>query len=153
MNSFYWDFNENIGPNQLKLDQGQKIKMGKNFHRKARMVADGHITTTPSSITYSSVVSRHIVRIALTIAALDGLKISACGIINAYLTAPYREKIWTLVEPEFGSDAGKNMLVVRALYGFKSSGASYRAFFADMLHDIWFRPSMADLDVWMRPEI
>ena len=34
------------------------IKMGENFRRKARMVAGGHMTETPSSITYSSVVSR-----------------------------------------------------------------------------------------------
>ena len=46
------------------------IKMGENFRRKARMVAGGHTTNTPSSITYSSVVSRNSVRIALTIAAL-----------------------------------------------------------------------------------
>ena len=34
------------------------IKMEENFRRKARMVAGGHETTTPSSLTYSSVVSR-----------------------------------------------------------------------------------------------
>ena len=129
------------------------VKMGENFRRKARMVAGGHTTSTPSSITYSSVVSRDSVRIALTIAALNGLKVRACDIQNAYLTAPCREKIWTVAGPEFGSDAGKNMLIVRALYGLKSSGASYRSFFADMLHEIGFRPSMADPDVWMRPAI
>ena len=117
------------------------------------MVAGGHTTTTPSSITYSSVVSRDSVRIALTIAALNGLKVRACDIQNAYLTAPCRERIWTVAGPEFGSDAGKNMLIVRALYGLKSSGASYRSFFADMLHEIGFQPSMADPDVWMRPAI
>ena len=127
------------------------IKMGENFRRKARMVAGGHTTDTPSSITYSSVVSRDSVRIALTIAALNGLNVRACDIQNAYLTAPCREKIWTVAGPEFGSEAGKNMLVVRALYGLKSSGASYRSFFADMLYEIGFTPSMADPDVWMRP--
>ena len=49
------------------------IKMGENFRRKARMVAGGHMTEAPSSVTYSSVVSRDSVRIALTIAALNGL--------------------------------------------------------------------------------
>ena len=34
------------------------IKMGENFRHKARMVAGGHTTNTPSSITYFSVVSR-----------------------------------------------------------------------------------------------
>jgi hypothetical protein len=47
------------------------IKMGENFRRKARMVADGHQTETPAALTYSSVVSRDSVQIALTIAALN----------------------------------------------------------------------------------
>ncbi len=127
------------------------VKMGENFRRKARMVAGGHTTTTPSSITYSSVVSRDSVRIALTIAALNDLSVRACDIQNAYLTAPCREKIWTVAGPEFGSDAGKTMLIVRALYGLKSSGAAYRSFFAETLHELGFKPSLADPDVWLRP--
>ena len=61
------------------------------------------MTASPSSITYSSVVSRDSVRIALTIAALNGLSILGCDIQNAYLTAPCREKIWTTAGPKFGS--------------------------------------------------
>ena len=34
------------------------IKLGENFRRKARLVADGHKTDPPSSVTHSSVVSR-----------------------------------------------------------------------------------------------
>jgi hypothetical protein len=129
------------------------IKFGENFRRKARMVAGGHMTSTPSSLTYSSVVSRDSVRIALTIAALNDLKVLACDIQNAYLTAPCREKIWTVAGPEFGSDAGKNMIVVRALYGLKTSGAAFRSFLAEHLHDMGYRPSRADPDVWLRPGI
>jgi len=75
--------------------------MGKNFRRKSRGVSGGHMTEPPSSITYSSVVSRDSVRVALTIAALNGLSTLACDIQNAYLTAPCREKIWTPARPEF----------------------------------------------------
>ena len=39
-------------------------KMYGKFTRKARLVADSHTTAPPSSITYSSVVSRDSVRIA-----------------------------------------------------------------------------------------
>ena len=53
------------------------IKMNENFRRKARMVAGGHMTETPTSITYSSVVSCDSVRILLTIAALNGLDVLA----------------------------------------------------------------------------
>ena len=128
------------------------IKMGENFRRKARMVAGGHKTETPATLTYSSVVSRDSVRIALLIAALNDLDILACDIQNAYLTAPCREKIYTTAGPEFGPElCGKTMLVVRALYGLKSSGAAFRSFLAETLYDLGYQPSQADPDVWMRP--
>ena len=129
------------------------IKMGENFRRKARMVAGGHTTETPAVLTYSSVVSRDSVRIALTIAALNDLKVLTCDIQNAYLTAKCREKIWTRAGPEFGSDQGKIMIVVRALYGLKSSGAAFRALLVETLHDLGYVPSKADPDVWMRPAV
>ena len=56
------------------------IKIGKRFRRKARMVAKGHTTETPAALTYASVVSRNSVWIALTIAALNDLKVLACNI-------------------------------------------------------------------------
>jgi hypothetical protein len=34
---------------------------------------------------------------------------------NAYLTSPITEKFWTVLGPEFGYDAGKRALIVRAL--------------------------------------
>jgi hypothetical protein len=43
------------------------VKM--DFTRKARFVAGGHMTDPPSTITYSSVVSRESVRIAFLLAA------------------------------------------------------------------------------------
>ena len=81
------------------------VKMGEK-----RMVAGGHKTSTPAALTYSSVVTRDSVRIALTIAALNDLKVLSCDIQNAYLTAKCREKIWTRAGPEFGSDEGKVMI-------------------------------------------
>ena len=117
------------------------------------MVAGGHKTVTPAALTYSSVVSRDSVRIAFTIAALNDLQVQTCNIQNAYLTAPCREKIAIIAGPEFGSEAGQIMLVVRALYGLKSSGAAFRAFLAETLYNLGMVPSKADPDVWMRPAI
>ena len=48
---------ELIGYQQIKTHIIFDIKLGENFRRKARLVADGHLTDTPASITYSSVVS------------------------------------------------------------------------------------------------
>ena len=130
------------------------IKMGENFRRKARFVAGGHTTEVPESlITYASVVSRDSVRIALTIAALNDLKVMACDIQNAYLTADCREKIWTIAGPEFGSEAGTIFIIKKALYGLKSAGAAFRSLLADTLMDTGYKPTKADPDVWLRPAV
>lgn len=112
-------------------------------------MGDGHKTETPTSITYSSVVTRDSVRICLLIAALNELEILAADIENAYLTAPCREKCWTWAGPEFGSNEGKPLIVMKALYGLKSSGAAFRAYLAETLDDIGFKSTMADPDVWI----
>ena len=111
------------------------------------------MTETPTSITFFSVVSRDSVRILLTITVLNGLDVLACNIQNAYLIVHCREKIWTRAGWEFGSESGQIMLIVRALYGLKSSGASFRSYLADHLWDIGYRPSQADGDVWMRAAV
>ena len=126
------------------------IKMDGKFTRKARLVADGHTTDVPSSITYSSVVSRESVRLALMIASLNDLKIAACDIGNAYLNAECREKLWTIAGSEFGSEKGSVMLIVKALYGLKSSGAAWRAKLADTMRSMDYTPTQADPDVWIK---
>ena len=82
------------------------------------------MTDPPESITYSSVVSRETVRIAFLIAALNGLDVCAADIGNAYLNANCKERIWVKAGKEFGADEGKPMIIVKALYGLKSSGAA-----------------------------
>ena len=141
-----------VGYQQIRCHMIFDIKMDGRFTRKARFVAGGHTTDTPSSITYSSVVSRDSVRIAFTIAALNDLDIRAADIGNAYLNAPCREKIWTIAGTEFGSDKGKVLLICRALYGLKSSGAAWRLMFAETLRNFGYTSSKADPDVWMKAE-
>ena len=129
------------------------VKLGENFRRKARMVDGGHTKMSPLSLIYLSVISRDSVRIALTIASLNDLEVMACDIQNAYLTAQCSEKIWTTAGPEFVSESGQTMIIVRALYGLKSSGAAFRALLAETLHDLGYTPLLADQDVWLRPEV
>ena len=51
------------------------INMDGKFTKKAILVADGHTTAPPSSITYSSVVSSESVIIAFILASLNELDI------------------------------------------------------------------------------
>ena len=46
------------------------------------------MTETTKCMTYSSVVGRDTLRIALTIAALNDLQVKVGDVINAYVTAP-----------------------------------------------------------------
>ena len=108
---------------------------------------------TPTTLTYTSLVSRDQVLIALNIAALNGLEILSCDIQNTYFTAESREEIWTRAGLEFGCESGTIMIVKMALYGLKSSGAAFRAHMEDNLNDIGFLSTKADPDVWYRPAV
>ncbi len=127
-----------IGFQQVKCHLIFDVKMGEeSFRRKARFVAGGHTTEVPSTLTFASVVSRDSVRIALTIAALNGLKVMACDIQNAYFTADCREMISTQAGPEFGSEACTIFIVRKALYGLKSAEAAFVPFFLQRLSMTW----------------
>mgnify|MGYP003321204368 FL=1 len=138
-----------IGFTEIKCHMIFDVKM--DFTRKARFVAGGHMTNTPPTLTYSSVVSRDSVRLAFLIAALNNLDILACDISNAYLHATCKEKIWFLGGDETGNDKGKVLVITRALYGLKSSGAAWHAKLAGTLQEMKFVSTRADADVYRRP--
>ena len=78
------------------------------------------------------------------------MDVLAGDVTNAYLNAPCRERIWFEGQTETGEDKGKVLIVTRALYGLKSSGAAWRADLAATLRDIGFISTLADPDVWIR---
>ena len=135
------------------IDAHMVFDIKPDFTRKARLVAGGHMTDPPASITYASVVSRESVRIAFLIAALNDLDVLAADIGNAYLNARTKEKVYIICGKEFGDEyVGRKAVIVRALYGLKSSGAAWRSCLAEVLRDqLGFQPCRADNDVWLRP--
>ena len=125
-----------------------------DLRRKARLVAGGHKTDPPKESTYSSVVSRDSVRIAFTIAALNCLDVLAGDVQNAYLNAPTKERTYITAGLEFGPEnVGRPALIVRALYGLKSSAARWRDHIAATLREMKFNSCLADPDVWLRPQV
>ena len=120
------------------------------FRRKARLVAGGHMVETPPIMTYTSVVPRDTVRIALTIAAPNDLQVKASNVQNAFLTTPCEEKIWTKLGPEFGVDAGKSAILTSVLYGLKSAGVSFGNHIADCMRTLGYLPCKADPDLWYK---
>ena len=122
--------------------------------RKARYVGGGHLTQVSPSLSYSSVVSRDSVRIMFLIAALNDLDVRMCDIGNAYLNAETRERLWFRAGKEWGSRAGCEVIIVRALYGLKSSGAEWKKTFASYIRDTLGYSSCigADDNVYLRLE-
>ena len=107
----------------------------------------------PSSMTLSTVVTRESVRIAFLLTGLKKLDVQATDISNAYLNAPCRELIWIVARPEFGSNGGCVMKVVRAWYGLKISGASWNAMLSQTTVNMKYTRCKADHDVWYRPAV
>ena len=138
-----------IGHKKIPVNMIFDVKM-MTLTRKARLVAGEHRKDPPKESVYSSVVSRESVRLAFLVAALNDLDILAGDIQNAYLNAPTNEKVYIICGKEFGSNSGRPALIVKALYGLKSSGSRFRDHLAASLRDIGFKSCLADPDVWMR---
>jgi hypothetical protein len=149
------------------LEEGEQVPVGSTwipFHmifnvkcdltRKARYVAGGHWMQPTLQLTHSSVVTRESICIAFLIAALNDLEILSADIGSAYLQAPTREKVHTTAGPEFGpTRQGQSVIIVRAMYGLKSSGATWHAQLSETLYGMDFKPTLADPDIWYCPAI
>ncbi len=86
------------------------------------------MTNVPATFTYASTVMSLSVHIVLMLAALNSINskdVMVADIMNAYITAPDKEKIWTSLGSEFGKDKGKNAIIVRSLNSLKSIGHSF----------------------------
>ena len=62
------------------------------------------------------------------------------------------EKVYIIAGKEFACVGleGHFLVIVKALYGLKSSGARWWEVLADMLCQMGFKPSCAEKDIWMR---
>jgi len=104
----------------------------------------------PLDSVYSGVVSLRSLRMVIFLAELNGLELYAADVGNAYLEAKTKEKVYFVAGDGFGDLQGHTLVIVKALYGLRSSGARWHERFADTLRDMGFTPSKADPDVWMR---
>ena len=99
---------------------------------------------------YSGVVSIRNLRLAMFLAELNDLELWGADVGNAYLQALTREKLYIVGGPEFEALQGHVLVMYKALYGTRSGGACWHDKFFDILHDMGFKPSRADPDIWMK---
>jgi hypothetical protein len=90
------------------------VKM-EDFRQKARLGDGSHWTKAPATITYASMVSPETMRLALTIAPMNDLEVKVGYVLNVCITAPVKEKVWTVLGLEFGHEADKSAIIVCAL--------------------------------------
>jgi len=117
---------------------------------KARLVANGSMTDPPIDSVYSGVVSLRALRMVVFLAELNGLELYQADVGNAYLEAKTKEKVYIIATAGFGDREGHLLIIEKALYGLRTSGARWHDRFADTLRDMGFVPSKAEPDVWMR---
>jgi hypothetical protein len=118
---------------------------------KARVVANGHLTDIPLESVYSGVISLHGLRIVTFLSELIGLDLWATDIGNAYLEAFTMEQNYYIVAgPDFGQLEGHYLIIIKALYGLRTSGLRWHERFADCLRNEGFSPCKAEPDIWMR---
>ena len=148
---------ENVGQNAPKITEGWKqIKVHFVFDVKhdgrfrGRLVADGYLTNVPVESVYSGVVSLRGIRLLTFLSELNKIPMWATDISSAYLEAYTKEKIFIKAGPEFGEIAGDFLIIRRALYGLRTSGARWHEKFATCLAAEGFSPCKAEPDIWMR---
>ena len=99
---------------------------------------------------YSSVTSLEGIRIITLIAELNDLSLWSTDVGNAYLESFTAEKVAFYAGPEFGELEGHLLVIVKALYGLKSSGKRWHDRLFDVLRGMGFTPSKAEEDIWMQ---
>jgi Reverse transcriptase (RNA-dependent DNA polymerase) len=107
----------------------------------------GYLPDIPVDSFYSGVIW---LRSIIFIAELNGLPTWSTDIGNAYLEAKTLERVCIIAGPEFDALQGHNLVIVKALYGLRSSGLRWHERFADCLRNEGFFPCKAEPGIWMK---
>jgi Reverse transcriptase (RNA-dependent DNA polymerase) len=118
--------------------------------RKARLVADGHLTDVPLESVYSGMVSLRGFNLVIFRGKLNELDVWATDIGNAYLEAFTSEKVYIIAGTKFKQREGHILIISKELFGLRSSGARWHDRVSDCVSALGFFPCKSELDIWMR---
>jgi hypothetical protein len=65
------------------------------------------------------------------LAELNGIEMQAADVGNSYLEADTSQMVYFIAGPEFGERAGHTLVIYKALYGLRTSGATWGEKLAD----------------------
>src|SRR6476620_9593700 len=89
-------------------------------------------------------------RLALVVGEANGKHPMVGDIGNAYLKAFTKEKVYFVAGPEFGERAGHILVIVKALYGLRTSGLRFHKRLADALRAEDWKPLYCNADLWIK---
>src|SRR5690242_17815323 len=93
---------------------------------------------------FSEIVSMESVQICFVLGFLNGLEVCAADIGNAYLYGRTEEKVYIVAGSKFGPElVGKRLLIIKVLYGLKSSSTRFHEHLSSTLIAMGYKPSKA----------
>ena len=118
---------------------------------KARYVMNGSVTEPSEGDVFSPVVGMENIKILLFIAVYNNLQVRMADVTCAYLQADTREKIYTIAGMEWGPKiSGCTLILVKSIYGLRTSGARWYERLAEVLLMLGFKPCRAGVSIWFR---
>ena len=109
---------------------------------KSQLVAGGHMTNISLKSVYSGVVSLRSLHLVIFLAKLNGITLFQADVGNAYLEAKTKEKVYFTANAGFGNQEGHTLIILKALYGLRTSGLHWHEHFADTLCSMGCVPSL-----------
>ena len=67
---------------------------------------------------------------------------------NAYLEVKTKEKVYFIAGPKFDTIQGHTLIIIKALYDLRTSGAHFHDKLATTLMEDGWKPSLANLNLW-----
>ena len=129
----------NAPPNHQMIRVNLIFAVKHDGRHKARLVADGSLTSDPVENIYSGVVSLRHLRLVIFLGELNNLELWGAYIGNTYLEAYTNEKLFIIAGPEFEALEGFILIFNKALHGLKSSGKRWAERFYDIIKDMYSR--------------
>ena len=124
------------------------MNVKQDLRHKCRLVAGGNLINALDHDIYSTTVKFISVKLLQVIAHKAKLEIMCGDIVNAYVNAYTKEKVYAISGDGFGKAMkGSVVIIVQALYGLHTYSERWHAHLANTLRGFNFKPTRYDNDI------
>ena len=111
--------NNNLWKEAMEHEMNQINNYKHLGERKCRLVEGGNWMDPPNEDIYLGIMSMNTIHVSFQLAQLNGLRLCAADIGNAFLYWKTMEKVYIRAGPEFGELQGQLLIIDKGLYGCK----------------------------------